>query len=182
MIDLKDKFGRSMRDLRVSVTDRCNFRCPYCMPAEIYGERYQFLARSEILTFEEIARLVRIFVGLGVTKVRLTGGEPLVRQGLEKLVAILAGIDGIKNLALTTNGYLLAQKALALKDAGLERRVGRPVKDPSRGPQRPIRIPLGYPKDSPEGQAELARRIKEGQRRAKLRKSQDPNPKGLEFK
>ena len=121
MIDLKDKFGRSMRDLRVSVTDRCNFRCPYCMPAEIYGERYQFLARSEILTFEEIARLVRIFVGLGVTKVRLTGGEPLVRQGLEKLVAMLAGIDGIKNLALTTNGYLLAQKALALKDAGLER-------------------------------------------------------------
>ena len=110
-----------MRDLRVSVTDRCNFRCPYCMPAEIYGERYQFLARSEILTFEEIARLVRLFVGLGVTKVRLTGGEPLVRQGLEKLVAMLAEIDGIKNLALTTNGYLLAQKALALKDAGLER-------------------------------------------------------------
>ena len=110
-----------MRDLRVSVTDRCNFRCPYCMPAEIYGERYQFLARSEILTFEEIARLVRLFVGLGVTKVRLTGGEPLVRQGLEKLVTMLAEIDGIKNLALTTNGYLLAQKALALKDAGLER-------------------------------------------------------------
>ena len=121
MIDLKDKFGRPMRDLRVSVTDRCNFRCPYCMPAEIYGERYQFLPRSEILTFEEITRLVGLFVAAGVTKVRLTGGEPLVRQGLEKLISMLADIQGIEDLTLTTNGYLLAQKAQVLKDAGLQR-------------------------------------------------------------
>ena len=121
MADLKDKFGRSMKDLRVSVTDRCNFRCPYCMPKEVYGERYQFLPRSQILTFEEIARVVRVFVGLGVNKVRLTGGEPLVRQGLEKLVAMLSTIDGIEDLTLTTNGYLLAQKAQALRDAGLRR-------------------------------------------------------------
>ena len=119
--DLKDKFGRPMGDLRVSVTDRCNFRCPYCMPAEIYGQRYQFLPKLEVLTFEEITRAVSIFVGLGVTKVRLTGGEPLVRQGLERLVAMLAGIDGVEDLTLTTNGYLLAQKARALKDAGLQR-------------------------------------------------------------
>ena len=110
-----------MRDLRVSVTDRCNFRCPYCMPAEIYGERYQFLPRSEILTFEEITRLVGLFVAAGVTKVRLTGGEPLVRQGLEKLISMLANIQGIEDLTLTTNGYLLAQKAQVLKDAGLQR-------------------------------------------------------------
>ena len=110
-----------MRDLRVSVTDRCNFRCPYCMPAEIYGERYQFLPRSEILTFEEITRLVGLFVAAGVTKVRLTGGEPLVRQGLEKLISMLSKIRGIEDLTLTTNGYLLAQKAQALKDAGLQR-------------------------------------------------------------
>ena len=121
MIDLKDKFGRPMRDLRVSVTDRCNFRCPYCMPAEIYGERYQFLPRSEILTFEEITRLVGLFVAAGVTKVRLTGGEPLVRQGLEKLISMLSKIQGIEDLTLTTNGYLLAQKAQVLKDAGLQR-------------------------------------------------------------
>ena len=121
MIDLKDKFGRPMRDLRVSVTDRCNFRCPYCMPAEIYGERYQFLPRAEILTFEEITRLVGLFVAAGVTKVRLTGGEPLVRQGLEKLISMLLKIQGIEDLTLTTNGYLLAQKAQALKDAGLQR-------------------------------------------------------------
>ena len=81
-----------MGDLRVSVTDRCNFRCPYCMPAQVYGERYKFLPRSEILSFEEIARLVRLFVDLGVNKVRLTGGEPLVRQGLEKLISMLAEI------------------------------------------------------------------------------------------
>ena len=119
--DIRDTFGRPVRDLRVSVTDRCNFRCPYCMPAEIYGERYEFLPRSELLTFEEIERLVRIFVALGVTKVRLTGGEPLVRNGLEDLVGRLAAVDGIRDLTLTTNGYLLADKALALKEAGLER-------------------------------------------------------------
>ena len=118
---ITDTLGRPLGDLRVSVTDRCNFRCPYCMPAEIYGERYQFLPKSEILTFEEITRIVRIFVGLGVNKVRLTGGEPLVRQNLEKLIAMLAEIDGVEDLTLTTNGYLLARKAAALKAAGLQR-------------------------------------------------------------
>lgn len=121
MNQLTDKFGRPLKDLRISVTDRCNFRCPFCMPAEVYGERYRFLPKAEILTFEEIVRLTRIFVDLGVSKVRLTGGEPLLRNELEVLVAQLARIDGIKDLALTTNGYLLAQKAQALKDAGLQR-------------------------------------------------------------
>ena len=118
---VQDTLGRPVRDLRVSVTDRCNFRCPYCMPAEIYGERYQFLPKEQILSFEEITRLTQIFVKLGVTKVRITGGEPLVRNDLEDLVAQLAGIVGIHDLTLTTNGYLLAQKAQALKDAGLHR-------------------------------------------------------------
>ena len=118
---IKDTFGRLLKDLRISVTDRCNFRCPYCMPAEIYGERYHFLPREEILTFEEIARLVRIFVRLGTNKVRLTGGEPLVRTGMEKLIALLSPIEGIEDLTLTTNGYLLQEKAQALKDAGLQR-------------------------------------------------------------
>ncbi len=118
---VKDKLGRPVRDLRISVTDRCNFRCPYCMPAEIYGERYQFLERSELLDFEEIARLAGIFAQLGVNKLRLTGGEPLVRNGLDSLVALLSDIEGIDDLTLTTNGYLLAQQAQALKDAGLQR-------------------------------------------------------------
>ena len=118
---VRDSFGRPIRDLRISVTDRCNFRCPYCMPAEIYGEKYVFLPRAELLTFEEIARLTRLFADLGVTKVRLTGGEPLVRNGLENLVGLLSRIDGVDDLTLTTNGYLLAQNAQALKDAGLQR-------------------------------------------------------------
>ncbi|MBI2856532.1 MAG: radical SAM protein, partial [Chloroflexi bacterium] len=118
---IRDVFGRLLKDLRISVTDRCNFRCPYCMPAEIFGERYHFLPREEILTFEEVARLVRIFVRLGTNKVRLTGGEPLVRTGLEKLIAMLSRVDGIEDLTLTTNGYLLAQKAQALANAGLQR-------------------------------------------------------------
>ena len=118
---IRDVFGRLLQDLRISVTDRCNFRCPYCMPAEIYGERYQFLPRADLLSFEEIARLARIFVGLGTTKIRLTGGEPLVRSGVENLVGLLTDVDGIKDLTLTTNGYLLAQQAQALKDAGLQR-------------------------------------------------------------
>ncbi len=116
-----DKFGRPLRDLRISVTDRCNFRCPYCMPAEIFGESYQFLPKDEILTFEEIARLARIFVDLGVNKLRITGGEPLLRTDLPKLVSLLAAIPGAADLTLTTNGYLLAQQAQSLKDAGLER-------------------------------------------------------------
>ncbi|HLF04775.1 MAG TPA: GTP 3',8-cyclase MoaA, partial [Dehalococcoidia bacterium] len=118
---INDKFGRPLRDLRISVTDRCNFRCTYCMPAEIFGESYKFLPKAEILTFEEIARLARIFVSLGVNKLRLTGGEPTLRQDLPSLVALLAEIPGVEDLTLTTNGYLLAQMAQPLKDAGLER-------------------------------------------------------------
>ena len=118
---LLDKFERPLRDLRVSVTDRCNFRCTYCMPAEIYGERYRFLPKAELLTFEEIARITGIMVELGAVKVRLTGGEPLVRNEVEKLVAMLSTIEGIDDLTMTTNGYLLPQKAQVLKEAGLQR-------------------------------------------------------------
>jgi cyclic pyranopterin phosphate synthase len=118
---VRDRFKRPLRDLRVSVTDRCNFRCPYCMPAEIYGERYEFLSKAEVLTFEETVRLAVIMVRLGTSKVRLTGGEPLVRAKVEKLVSMLSQVDGVDDLAMTTNGYLLPQKARALKDAGLKR-------------------------------------------------------------
>ena len=118
---VNDALGRPLKDLRISVTDRCNFRCPYCMPAEIYGVRYKFLPKEQILTFEEITRLTKIFVDLGVNKVRLTGGEPLLRNDLRELVAQLARIEGIEDLTLTTNGYLLAQNAQVLKDAGLQR-------------------------------------------------------------
>lgn len=103
------------------MTDRCNFRCTYCMPAEIFGESYQFLRKAEILTFEEIARLAELFVRLGVEKIRITGGEPLLRQELEKLVAQLSRIEGLTDLTLTTNGYLLPNVARSLKEAGLER-------------------------------------------------------------
>ena len=116
-----DTLNRPLRDLRISVTDRCNFRCPYCMPAEVYGERYKFLSKAQMLSFEEIARLAAIFVGLGVAKLRITGGEPLVRADLEKLVAMLAGIPGVRDMAMTTNGYVLAAHARPLKDAGLSR-------------------------------------------------------------
>ncbi len=118
---ISDTFNRPLRDVRISVTDRCNFRCPYCMPAEIYGDRYQFLPREELLTFEEIERLTRIFVKLGAVKVRLTGGEPLVRKKVEDLVQRLARVDGIEDLTMTTNAYLLPQMAQTLKDAGLRR-------------------------------------------------------------
>jgi len=117
---LTDTLNRPLRDLRISVTDRCNFRCIYCMPKEIFGSDYQFLERSQILTFEEIARLARIFVEHGVRKIRLTGGEPLVRRDLHQLVAMLAPIPDL-DLTLTTNGSLLARQAQALKDAGLKR-------------------------------------------------------------
>jgi GTP 3',8-cyclase len=117
---LADAFGRPIRDLRVSVTDRCNFRCVYCMPKEVFGRDYEFLAREELLTFEEIERLARVFAGLGVEKLRITGGEPLVRRDVETLVKMLARVPGLE-LALTTNGALLAQKAQALADAGLDR-------------------------------------------------------------
>ena len=117
-----DTLGRPARDLRISVTDRCNFRCPYCMPKEIFGRDFAFLHRQDLLTFEEIARLARLFVGQGVEKVRLTGGEPLLRRDLESLVEQLARIDGLQDVALTTNGSLLTrEKALALKNAGLRR-------------------------------------------------------------
>ncbi len=114
-----DLLDRPLRDLRVSVTDRCNFRCTYCMPKEVFGKSFRFLPREELLSFEEIARLARIMTGLGVEKIRLTGGEPLLRRDLEKLVAMLAplGLD----LTLTTNGSLLAEKAHALHAAGLRR-------------------------------------------------------------
>jgi len=117
---LQDTLGRPVRDLRVSVTDRCNFRCVYCMPKEVYGRDYRFLERRELLTFEEIARLARSFAALGVEKLRLTGGEPLIRRELERLVAMLAEIPGL-DLTLTTNGSLLPQKAQALAAAGLRR-------------------------------------------------------------
>ena len=116
-----DQFRRPLRDLRISVTDRCNFRCPYCMPAEVYGEGYAFMPRHELLTFEEITHLARLFVDLGVSKIRITGGEPLMRRDLDRLVADLAAIDGLRDLALTTNGVLLGQYAAVLRDAGLRR-------------------------------------------------------------
>ena len=118
---ITDLFGRPLRDLRISVTDRCNFRCPYCMPAEIFGEAYQFLPKNEILTFEEIARLSRLFVDLGVNKLRITGGEPLLRVDLHRLISQLSAIPGADDITLTTNGYLLAQQAQQLADAGLHR-------------------------------------------------------------
>ena len=101
-IPIFDTFKRPLRDLRISVTDRCNFRCPYCMPAEIFGDRYEFLPKADLLTFEEITRIVNIAVGLGVTKVRITGGEPLVRQNIEELVGMIAAVDGVEDLAMTT--------------------------------------------------------------------------------
>ena len=117
---LTDTLGRPLRDLRISVTDRCNFRCVYCMPSEVFGRDYRFLPRRELLTFEEIERAARVFVDLGVRKLRLTGGEPLLRRDIEELVARLAGLGDL-DLTLTTNASLLAQKARALADAGLTR-------------------------------------------------------------
>ena len=119
-ITLKDTLNRPLRDLRISVTDRCNFRCVYCMPKEVFGSDYQFLHRDQILTFEEITRLAHLFVAQGVRKIRLTGGEPLVRRDLPDLVAMLAQIPDL-DLTLTTNGALLRKHARALKDAGLKR-------------------------------------------------------------
>ena len=117
-----DRLGRPLRDLRVSVTDRCNFRCPYCMPREIFGRDFEFLPREELLSFEEIARLAQVFAQLGVEKIRLTGGEPLLRRDLETLLEMLAHVKGIRDLTITTNGSLLTrEKARALKEAGLNR-------------------------------------------------------------
>jgi len=119
MDQLVDAFGRPLRDLRISVTDRCNFRCTYCMPKEVFGHDYRFLDRKELLDFEEITRLARAAVSLGVHKLRLTGGEPLIRRGIEDLVAMLSELDA--EVTLTTNASLLPRKAQALKDAGLDR-------------------------------------------------------------
>ncbi len=116
-----DRLGRPLHDLRVSVTDRCNFRCVYCMPREVFGRDFQFLERKELLTFEEIERLVRLFVDAGVEKIRLTGGEPLVRRDLHLLVAGIAAVPGVRDLTLTTNGSLLERLAAPLADAGLRR-------------------------------------------------------------
>jgi len=118
--DVRDTLQRPLRDLRISVTDRCNFRCRYCMPREVFGPDYKFLPRQELLSFEEITRLVKLFQGFGVRKVRLTGGEPLLRRGVERLVAMLRGV-GDFDLTMTTNGALLADKAEALRQAGLNR-------------------------------------------------------------
>jgi cyclic pyranopterin phosphate synthase len=118
---VRDRLDRPMRDLRISVMDRCNFRCPYCMPKDTFHDRYRFLRSAERLTFEEISRVARVAVGLGVRKLRLTGGEPLLRTGLPDLVAELSAIEGVEDLALTTNGVLLAQHASELKAAGLQR-------------------------------------------------------------
>jgi GTP 3',8-cyclase len=116
-----DALHRPMRDLRISVTDRCNLRCRYCMPREVFGPDHQFLAREELLSFEEIARVASAMAAQGVNHIRLTGGEPLLRRGLERLVELLAAIPGIDDLSLTTNGLLLERRAQALADAGLNR-------------------------------------------------------------
>src|SRR6478609_1850537 len=121
--EVRDALGRPLRDLRISVTDRCNFRCTYCMPKEVFDKHYEFLPHADLLSFEEITRLARVFVAHGVRKIRLTGGEPLLRRHLETLVAMLAELrtpEGLPlDLTLTTNGSLLAKKARSLKDAGL---------------------------------------------------------------
>ena len=121
MTELADTRGRVLRDLRISVTDRCNFRCRYCMPVEIFGRNHEFLPHSEILSFEEITKVARIFVDSGVTKLRLTGGEPLLRRDLPNLVGMLATIPGVEDIALTTNGVYLPKLAAKLKSAGLNR-------------------------------------------------------------
>jgi GTP 3',8-cyclase len=158
-----DRLGRPLRDLRISVTDRCNFRCSYCMPKEVFDKHHQFLPQPSLLSFEEITRTARLFVELGVRKLRLTGGEPLLRKNLELLVSMLAGLrtpDGkALDITLTTNGSLLARKAQALKDAGLQRitvsldalddaifkrmnDVGFPVADVLRGIEEAQRVGL----------------------------------------
>ena len=118
---LVDSLARPLRDLRISVTDRCNFRCVYCMPREVFGPDYPFLAHADVLSYEEIARLARLFVELGAVKLRITGGEPLVRRELPELVKLLAAIDGVEDVTLTTNGLLLGGQAADLHAAGLRR-------------------------------------------------------------
>ena len=115
-----DRRGRGLRDLRISVTDRCNFRCVYCMPRAVFDDNYSFLPRRELLSFEEILRIARLFVDRGVKKIRITGGEPLLRKNIERLIEMLARLDGVE-VTLTTNGVLLPKMARTLKDAGLQR-------------------------------------------------------------
>jgi cyclic pyranopterin phosphate synthase len=121
MPTISDDLGRPLRDLRISVTDRCNFRCTYCMPKEVFGRDFHFLPARELLSFEEITRLARAFIRLGVEKIRITGGEPLVRRDVETLVGMIAALPGLQDLTLTTNGSLLDRKAHALRQAGLQR-------------------------------------------------------------
>src|SRR6516165_3710407 len=116
-----DTLVRPLRDVRISVTDRCNFRCTYCMPKEVFGRDFHFLPPRELLSFEEITRLARLFIALGVEKIRITGGEPLVRRDVETLVGMIAALPGLHDLTLTTNGSLLTRKAQALRQAGLQR-------------------------------------------------------------
>jgi cyclic pyranopterin phosphate synthase len=118
---LGDTLGRPLRDLRISVMDRCNFRCPYCMPEDKYHKDFEFLSSDQRMSFDEIIRVARVFTGLGVHKLRITGGEPLLRANLPDLIAELRALEGIDDIALTTNGILLAQHAAALKAAGLDR-------------------------------------------------------------
>ncbi|TQR52817.1 GTP 3',8-cyclase MoaA [Bacillus cereus] len=118
---VKDFFGRPLQDLRISVIDRCNFRCTYCMPAEIFGSDYAFLKDEFLLTFDEIERLAKLFVNIGVRKIRITGGEPLLRKDLTKIIARLVKIDGLIDIGLTTNAVHLTKQAKALKEAGLHR-------------------------------------------------------------
>ncbi|PFJ56879.1 GTP 3',8-cyclase MoaA [Bacillus cereus] len=118
---MRDSLERPLQDLRISVIDRCNFRCTYCMPAEVFGPDYAFLQEEFLLTFDEIERLARLFISMGVNKIRLTGGEPLLRKDLPKLIARLAKLEGLKDIGLTTNGIHLAKQAKVLKDAGLKR-------------------------------------------------------------
>jgi cyclic pyranopterin phosphate synthase len=144
MNTVSDRFKRGLRDLRISVTDRCNFRCCYCMPRDVFGTDFPFMKSSELLSFEEIVRLTKIFAGLGVQKVRLTGGEPLLRHGIEQLIEQLVEIDGIDDVAMTTNGSLLAKKAQSLRDAGLNRvTVSLDSLDPETfGAMSDVKIPL----------------------------------------
>ena len=115
-----DTFGRPIRDLRISVTDRCNFRCPYCMPREAFGPDHAFLASERLMTRGELVRIVRVFAGLGVRKIRLTGGEPLLRSDLPAIVGAIKGELGVEDVSLTTNGWFLEKQAVALKESGLE--------------------------------------------------------------
>jgi len=120
-LKMNDKFGRKLKDLRISVTDRCNFRCRYCMPEELYGEAFEFLKKDQVLSFEEITRLSKIFISLGVKKIRLTGGEPLVRKNVPELINSISSINKNIDIAMTTNGYLLKKYAKELYDSGLKR-------------------------------------------------------------